>query len=157
MAPKPKQSAASLSAATPTAMGGSPPQEALILVSRMASLNFFLMFWNFCWSWTVDADLAGPCLICEHSSHVDKQNVGLVIVAYFCLIQRDPRVCELIASPGDSASWDFLMRVSFMRLAFESLDLEELLSMESRCRLHVWSRVLVIEHGSHMLNHLFEL
>ena len=41
------------------------------------SLNFFLKFQNFCWSWTVDADLADPRLICERGSRVDKQDTGL--------------------------------------------------------------------------------
>jgi len=40
-------------------------------MKSLCPLNFFLKFWNFCWSWTVNVDLAGPRWICERSSRID--------------------------------------------------------------------------------------
>ena len=49
------------------------------------------------------------------------------------------------------------MRVLFMRLAFESLDLEKFSNYELQTRTSYEPRILVIERGSHVLSPAFEL
>jgi len=58
-------------------------QMAFVIITNMkmlCPLNFFLKFK------TVDADLAGPRLICGHGSHVDEQKASLMLLAFLCLV-----------------------------------------------------------------------
>ena len=76
MAPKSKTlEKSSSAAATMTSIGGSPPQEAPILgkkVFRHCWTRRGSALLDSSWSWIVDADLIGPCLICKRDSYIDE-------------------------------------------------------------------------------------
>jgi len=55
------------------------------------------------------------------------------------------------------AFWGFWTWVSFMRLAFESQDLNFFSKSEVHTRVPCEPRVLIIEHGSHVLSPVFKL
>ena len=141
MAPKDRHPAASSSDGTAlTTAGGCPSQYAPIsgewkwLSSLLRTRRGLLLneVQNFFWSWAIDAELTGLCLICKCASRVNEQNVNLMIFP-FLSCYSGLRVYELIMHLVSFAFWDFRTRVSFMGLAFESQDLEDFLSLQ------VWS------------------
>ena len=168
MAPKPKQTIASSSAAAAsTTVGGSSSHEAPVsgkwngfspLRTRGGSvlLTSFWSFKNFCWSWSVDADLTGPRLICECGPCVEEQNTDLVIWRFFALSMRSSRLQierefrELRVLRLLNAAlvlWDSRLSLN---------DLETFSKCGVQTRAPCGPHVSVTERGSHVLSLVFE-
>jgi len=150
MAPKAKTIASSCSTVVvESRMGGAPPQEAPISGKSLQMAFVIIMntkrpypLTSF-WSFETFAEVEQSTWISQVRAWFMNAILALMSSTliwwswhFFALLTRPSRL-RLNVSPWDSASWDFWTRVSFMRLAFESLDLEKFLSMKSRCRLHV--------------------